>query len=61
MWFSSKVVKQCNYYVITIYLITILKISKACYYINVTNQELIFFLFLTKITLTLILPTLHTI
>ena len=40
--------------------ITLLKILKTCFFIDVTNQGLIF-LFLAKITLTLILPTLHTI
>ena len=48
--FSSKAVKQC-----------IENTLKACYFIDVTNQGLIFLLFLAKITLTLILPTLHTI
>ena len=57
--FSSKAVKQW-YDVTTIYMYHFIE-NKACYFIDVTNQGLIFLPILAKITLTLILPTLHTI
>ena len=59
--FSSKAVKQF-YDITTIYMYHFIENTlKACYFIDVTNQGLIFLHFLAKITLTLILPTLHTI
>ena len=59
--FSSKALKQCYMTSPQYICITLLKILKACYFIDVTHQRLIFLCFLAKITLTLILPTLHTI
>ena len=41
--------------------VKVTQILTACYFIDVTNQWPIFLLFSEKITLTLILPTLHTI